>query len=70
MDIESEEGIEVTISTEPGLGTVYSVNIPVRRVRAETRFEGELEGTPDGVTLEWDPLDRESDPSSRFPMGC
>ena len=33
MDIEGEEGIEVSISTEPGLGTVYSVNIPIRRVK-------------------------------------
>uniref|UniRef100_A0A7S0S6A3 Uncharacterized protein n=1 Tax=Chlamydomonas leiostraca TaxID=1034604 RepID=A0A7S0S6A3_9CHLO len=70
VDIEGEEGIEVSISNEPGLGTVYSVNIPVRRVKAETRFEPETIQTPDGVTLEWDPTDINSDPSSRFPMGC
>jgi hypothetical protein len=29
VDIEGEEGIEVSITNEPGLGTVYSVNIPV-----------------------------------------
>lgn len=38
MDIEGEEGIQVGISSEPGVGTVYSVNIPIRRVKAETRF--------------------------------
>ncbi|KAJ9533445.1 hypothetical protein QJQ45_026479 [Haematococcus lacustris] len=71
VDIEGEEGIEVSISTEPGLGTVYSVNIPVRRVKAESRFGEELMHDPDtGVTLEWDPTDVNSDPSSRFPMGC
>jgi hypothetical protein len=24
----------------------------------------------DGVTLEWDPMDRDADNSGRFPMGC
>ncbi len=59
------------INNEPGVGTVYSVNIPVRRVKADQRFEG-LEGVTDGdvVTLQWDPSDYNSDPSSRFPMGC
>lgn len=33
VDIEGEEGIEVAITNEPGLGTVYSVNIPIRRVK-------------------------------------
>lgn len=131
VDIEGEDGIEVSISNEPGLGTVYrfevggvwvrikhseclftnvslshnlvtvvcgslwnnasansvqcciswvpickrsftrSVNIPVKRVKAETRFEEpQVIETPDGVTLEWDPTDYNSDPSSRFPMGC
>lgn len=72
MDIEGEEGIEVSITTEPGLGTVYSVNIPVRRVKAETRFSTDvtIAGVPEGVSLEWDPQDYNSDPSSRFPMGC
>ena len=52
---------------------LHSVNIPVRRVKPDSRFgssglpEGEV---ADGVTLEWDPEDRNSDPSSRFPMGC
>ncbi|GFR51757.1 hypothetical protein Agub_g14209 [Astrephomene gubernaculifera] len=72
VDIESEEAIEVQISDDPGLGTVYCVAIPVRRVKAETRFaaDGMLEDGPDGVMLEWDPTDLHSDPSSRFPMGC
>jgi hypothetical protein len=74
VDIEGEDGIEVSITSEPGLGTVYSVNIPIRRVKAESRFgEVGFDGSgiaPDGVTLEWDPQDFNSDPSSRFPMGC
>ncbi|PNH10383.1 Cell division topological specificity factor, chloroplastic [Tetrabaena socialis] len=72
VDIESEEAIEVNINDDPGLGTVYCVAIPVRRVKAETRFtaDGRLEAGSDGVMLEWDPIDVHSDPSSRFPMGC
>jgi hypothetical protein len=72
VDIEAEEKIEVTISTEPDIGTVYSVNIPVRRVKPESRFgTSGLDGSiADGITLEWDPSDWNSDPSARFPMGC
>mmetsp|Transcript_37680 Transcript_37680/g.83913 ORF Transcript_37680/g.83913 Transcript_37680/m.83913 type:complete len:210 (+) Transcript_37680:193-822(+) len=70
VDIEGEEGIEVSITSEPGLGTVYSVNIPVRRVKSGARMPKEGEGLPDGIMLEWDPADWDSDPSSRFPMGC
>jgi len=33
------------------------------------QMEG-IEGGHDGVTLEWDPTDRDSDPSGRFPFGC
>ncbi|GIL56992.1 hypothetical protein Vafri_12260 [Volvox africanus] len=72
VDIESEDAIEVEISDDPGLGTVYCVAIPVRRVKAETRFasDGYMESGSEGVLLEWDPTDLHSDPSSRFPMGC
>ncbi|GAX79851.1 hypothetical protein CEUSTIGMA_g7291.t1 [Chlamydomonas eustigma] len=72
VDIEAEDAIEVSISNDVQLGTVYSVNIPVRRVKPDSRFgsnlpEGQL---AEGITLEWDPENWDSDPSSRFPMGC
>jgi len=71
VDIEAEDAIEVSISTDPNLGTVYSVNVPVRRVKPETRFGSLPDGeVADGVTLEWNPDDFNSDPSARFPMGC
>ena len=39
--------------------------------QAETRFAEDMGGDEhDGVTLEWDPMDRDADPSARFPMGC
>jgi septum formation topological specificity factor MinE len=70
VDIESEEQIDVSISLEPEVGTIYCVAVPVRRVKPEARLG--LEGAEvDGMTvLEWDPSDKDSDPSSRFPMGC
>ncbi|GBF90007.1 chloroplast division site-determinant protein [Raphidocelis subcapitata] len=70
VDIESEEQIDVSISLEPEVGTIYCVAVPVRRVKPEARLG--LEGAEvEGMTvLEWDPLDKDSDPSSRFPMGC
>ncbi|MEW5305330.1 MAG: hypothetical protein WDW36_007877 [Sanguina aurantia] len=73
VDIDSEDSIEVNISSDPSLGTVYCVNIPVRRVKPEARFNGEGQArpiNPDGMSLEWDPSDWNSDPSARFPMGC
>lgn len=46
----------------------------VRRVKAESRFGTGPDAEPaeiaDGVTLEWDPADYDSNPASRFPMGC
>lgn len=47
-----------------------SVNIPVRRVKPETRFSNMEGEVADGVTLQWDPENWDSDPSARFPMGC
>ena len=72
VDIEAEDAIEVSITTDPQLGTVYSVNIPIRRVKPEARFgNGLIEGqVADGITLEWDPADWDKDPAARFPMGC
>eukprot|EP00798_Chlamydomonas_sp_ICE-L_P030599 gene30599-35610_t len=72
VDIDSEDLIEVSISNDPEVGTVYSVNIPVRRVKADVRFADVMQEatSQDGVTLEWHPEEYDSDPSSRFPMGC
>jgi hypothetical protein len=47
--------------------------LQVRRVKAESRFgpgAGESGEIADGVTLEWDPADYDSNPEGRFPMGC
>jgi septum formation topological specificity factor MinE len=71
IEIESEEEIEVSISSQPEVGTVYCVAIPVARVKASNReFNLDAVTSPEGVSLEWDPTDVDSDPSARFPMGC
>ena len=35
VEIDSEENVQLSVSTEPHLGTVYSVAVPVRRVKPE-----------------------------------
>ncbi|XP_047048071.1 cell division topological specificity factor homolog, chloroplastic-like [Lolium rigidum] len=35
VEIESRDSVQVDISTDAGLGTVYSVTVPVRRVKPE-----------------------------------
>ncbi len=50
---------QVSISNDPALGAVYSVTIPVRRVKAGARLEpGDAldigADLPEGVSLEWE----------------
>ncbi|BBN01211.1 cell division topological specificity factor [Marchantia polymorpha subsp. ruderalis] len=35
VEIESEDKVQLTVSSDPDLGTVYSVTVPVRRVKPE-----------------------------------
>lgn len=73
VDLEAEELVEVNISMDVALGTVYSVAMPVKRVKPQARLpspeESEDEST-DGITMEWDQENADSDPSGRFPFGC
>jgi septum formation topological specificity factor MinE len=64
VEIEGEEMVEVNISNEPDLGTVYSVAVPVRRVKAQARFGSE---DPDGTSILFDD---DEDQSHQFPYGC
>ncbi len=71
VDIEGEELVEVNITTDPDLGTIYSVAMPVKRVKPQARVNlEEAAEAADGVTLEWDAEDPDSDPSGQFPFGC
>ncbi|CAI9096516.1 OLC1v1032681C1 [Oldenlandia corymbosa var. corymbosa] len=35
VEIESQDKVQLSVSTDPDLGTIYSVTVPVRRVRPE-----------------------------------
>ncbi|PHT33716.1 Cell division topological specificity factor -like protein, chloroplastic [Capsicum baccatum] len=39
VEIESQEKVQLSVSTDPDLGTIYSVTVPVRRVRSEYQVE-------------------------------
>ncbi|KAK9801864.1 hypothetical protein WJX73_003492 [Symbiochloris irregularis] len=75
VDLEAEELVEVNISMDVALGTVYSVAMPVKRVKPQARLPGTAEDsdgseTADGITMEWDDDNPDSDPSAQFPYGC
>ncbi|CAK9186156.1 unnamed protein product [Ilex paraguariensis] len=42
VEIESQDKVQLCVSTDSGLGTVYSVTVPVRRVRPEYQAEEEI----------------------------
>lgn len=69
VDIDSEENIDVNITSDPEVGTVYSVAVPIRRVKPEARLALNADGEIEDVTFEWNPEDLDSDPSARFPYG-
>eukprot|EP00879_Flechtneria_rotunda_P003497 GHRR01003727.1.p1 GENE.GHRR01003727.1~~GHRR01003727.1.p1 ORF type:complete len:218 (+),score=61.59 GHRR01003727.1:265-918(+) len=69
VDIDSEENIDVNITTDPDVGTVYSVAVPIRRVKPEARLALNAEGQIEDLTFEWNPDELDSNPSARFPYG-
>jgi len=42
VEIESQDKVQLSVSTDPALGTIYSVTVPVRRVRPEYQIDDEL----------------------------
>lgn len=78
VEVEAEEAVEVNMSMDPEIGTIYSVAVPVKRVKPQMRprmSEDPLPGLrvrriSETTTDEsWDPLDPNSDPSDQFPYG-
>lgn len=41
VEIESQDSVRLNVSADPDLGTVYSVSVPVRRVKPEFQDNGE-----------------------------
>ncbi|KAH7444836.1 hypothetical protein KP509_02G094000 [Ceratopteris richardii] len=52
VEIEAEEKVQLNVSADPDLGTVYSVIVPVRRVRPEYQvYSHDLRNMKYGDTL-------------------
>lgn len=43
VEIDSQDKVHLNVSTDPDLGTVYSITVPVRRVKSEYQDEDEDE---------------------------
>ncbi|KAL6509963.1 hypothetical protein OROMI_034981 [Orobanche minor] len=41
VEIESQDRVQLSVSTDPDIGTIYSVTVPVRRVRSEYQVDDE-----------------------------
>ncbi|KAG8366408.1 hypothetical protein BUALT_Bualt17G0076600 [Buddleja alternifolia] len=41
VEIESQDKVQLSVSTDPDMGTIYSVTVPVRRVRSEYQVDDE-----------------------------
>lgn len=58
VELSSDGDVQVSVSQDEAMGAVYSVSVPVRRVRQEARFALLSEGgsvlDADGVTVAWD----------------
>ena len=68
VDIEAEELVDVNVTMDSDLGTIYSVAVPVRRVKPVAQVPmSDIEA--EGITLTWEPEDENADPSVRFPYG-
>lgn len=66
VEIESPDLVEVAVTTDVDLGAIYSVAVPVRRVKPEARVPLGADGE---FQFQWDPTDEEADPSAHFPYG-
>ncbi len=63
VEVDGDEAVEVNLSMDPEIGTIYSVAVPVRRVKPTKRAA--LAGD---VGL-FDPADPDADPADQFPFG-
>ena len=62
--------MEVNVTTDPDLGTIYSVAVPVKRVKPTARVGLEEDVAEQGVSsVEWDADEWDADPAARFPWG-
>eukprot|EP00890_Picochlorum_soloecismus_P004231 jgi/Picsp_1/4809/NSC_02177-R1_protein len=71
VEVEAEEAVETNMSMDPEVGTIYSVAVPIRRVKPVFRPVGGQMSESSSTSLpgEWNPFDPDSDPSDQFPYG-
>ena len=72
VEVEGAEMVDVNVSADGEQGTIYTVSVPVRRVKPQARLPLGEDGSEasEGVTMEWEKEDPDADPSARFPFGC
>lgn len=62
--MQDERRIDVNVHGERDTGAVYTVSVPVRRVKEQLVSQwGDVQGS-------WDPQDPKSDPSGQMPWGA
>ena len=59
--------VQVNLSMDPEIGTIYSVAVPVRRVKPTMRASLMDDGS--SMITTWDPADPDSSPADQFPYG-
>lgn len=69
VEVATDDRVEVNVTTDSDMGTIYSVAVPVKRVKPSARFDIR-DHLQDGMAVtEWSEDDPEADPSARFPYG-
>lgn len=66
VEIESPDLVEVAVTTDTELGAIYSVAVPVKRVKPTARVPLNADGE---FEVHWDPNSDEHDPAGHFPYG-
>lgn len=69
VEVATDDKVEVNVTTDKDMGTIYSVAVPVKRVRPSARFDIQDQLEDEVGLTEWSDDDPEADPSSRFPYG-
>lgn len=52
VQVATDDRVEVNVTTDADLGTIYSVAVPVKRVRPTARFD--IQGQLEVTSLLWD----------------
>jgi hypothetical protein len=68
VELSDHKDINLHVKEHPNLGVVYSVDVPVKRVR-ERLLEIDEQGLDPEALEEWQ-TSGDLDPSTRFPYGC